>query len=276
MLPRILTGILLVCLSLPLAGCGSRESEKAAQAGPQAELLIYCGITMVKPMREVADSFEKIHNCRVILNQGGSEDLYQSLDFSRQGDLYFPGSDVYRTRHLDEGLLGDCVYLGFNQASFLVPRGNPKGITPDLEWLLHKDLAVVIGNPESCSIGKQSRTILEKAGIYEAVEANCFTLAADSRNLNKLIREGTSDLMLNWRATAFFEENRDFVEVIDLDPAISPRKNLLLILLTFSPNPELARAYMDYATTPEGRAPFLKFGFLMAGQEIPTGPCRDK
>lgn len=255
----VLSGLCLVLL-IGISACGGAEDKAPEQATP--ELLIYCGITMVKPMSEIAARFEKTHGCRIILNQGGSEDLYQSLKHSRKGDLYLPGSHSYREKHLEEGLLGDYVYLGFNQASLFVPRGNPRGITGDLQWLLDKELSVVIGNPESCSIGKASEKILDKAGIYRDVVANCFTLAADSRNLNKLIKDGTADLMMNWRATGFFADNREHVEVIDLPEEISPRKRLLLNALNFSSHPELARAFMEYAGSREGLDVFRKHGFL--------------
>jgi molybdate transport system substrate-binding protein len=260
MLKSTLTALALLPLVLYLPACngGSGDSGEAAQP----ELLFYCGITMVKPMREIADAFERDNACKVIMSQGGSEDLYQSLKLSQQGDLYLPGSESYRKKHLPEGLLGDCVYVGFNQASFLVPKGNPKKITGDLKWLLDESLAVVIGNSEVCSVGRQAEKILSEAKIWDQVVANCFSLAADSRNLNKLIKDGTADLMINWRATAFFEENRDFIDVIDLDESVSPRKKLLLNQLTFSRHPDLARRFMDYAASPAGRTVFRRFGFL--------------
>jgi len=260
MLRRILFVCVGLLLVLPLFGCGNGQNNGNQTA--KTELLIYCGITMVKPMGEIADAFEAQHNCKVILNQGGSEDLYQSLKHSGKGDLYLPGSHSYRENHLEEGLLGDFVYLGFNQAAFLVPKGNPRQITGEFKWLVDPNLSVVIGNPESCSIGKASKKILVKAGVYDAVVTNCFTLAADSRNLNKLIREGATDLMMNWRATAFFDENRQFVDVVDLPPEISPRKKLLLNVLNFSTNPELAHTFMEYASSPAGLEVFHRYGFL--------------
>lgn len=242
-------------------GCGNGKSDAMAME-KKPTLLIYCGITMVKPMREIADAFERDFNCKVIITQGGSEDLYQSLKASRQGDLYLPGSESYRKRHLKEGLLSDCAYLGYNQAALMVQTGNPKGITGELKWLLSKELAVAVGNPDSCSIGKISQKILDKAGIFKKAAANSFTLAADSRHLNKLLRDRNADLILNWRATGFFEENRQAIEVIDFPQSVPMRKKLLLNLLTFSRHPTLARRFMAAASSPAGRAVFKEYGFL--------------
>ena len=252
--PRRLFALLL--LSALLAGCGGEPPEAAK------ELLLYCGITMAHPMAEIAREFERSHGVKVTISQGGSEDLYQSLKSSRKGDLYLPGSASYRKRHLEEGLLGEFVHVGYNQAALVVPKGNPKGLDADLNHLTRADLSVVICNPESGSIGRETQRILEKQGIYQQVLDNSAYLTTDSRNLNRALKEGDADIMVNWRATAFFEENLAVMDVIDLDPAQAKPKKLLLNQLSFSRHPELGRAFMELAASERGQAIFRKYGFI--------------
>ncbi|MET0051386.1 MAG: substrate-binding domain-containing protein [Candidatus Thiodiazotropha sp.] len=247
--------ILLVML---LAGCDGEPAQEAQQ--PQ--LLIYCGITMAHPIKEIAAIVEKEKNIRILITQGGSEDLYRSLALSHKGDLYLPGSASYRKRHLEEGLLGDYVEVGYNQLAVMVRKGNPHKIGSDLNELLRKDIAVVIGNADSGSVGRESKRVLEGAGIYDQVLDNAVYLTTDSRNLNRALREHEADVILNWRATAFFDENREDMEVIDLDPKLATPKQLLLNQLVFSEYPELSRYFMDYAASEKGQAIFRKYGFL--------------
>jgi molybdate transport system substrate-binding protein len=87
-------------------------------------------------------------------------------------------------------------------------------------------------------------------------------LTTDSRNLNGALKKGDADLILNWRATGFFEVNRDYMDVIDLDFKVAKPKKLQLSLLTFSRYPEYARELMQYASSPEGQAIFRKYGFF--------------
>lgn len=222
---------------------------------------MYCGITMVKPIKKLAAIFEKSHNCTITIIQGGSEDLYQSLKMSRAGDLYFPGSPHYRNKHLQEGLLGDFVEVGYNQATMVVPEGNPKKINSDINNLTDSRYKVVIGNPESCSIGKQAEKVLKNVGLFEQVVENSITLAADSRNMNKLLIDGSADIIFNWKATAFFEENRGKMDALNLDESIAPKNKLLINLLTFSKQPELARQFMKLATSKTGQKVFKDYGF---------------
>jgi molybdate transport system substrate-binding protein len=235
----------------------------------QKQLLVYCGITMIKPMTEIARFIEREQDCEITLTQGGSEDLYQSLKTAQRGDLYLPGSASYRERHLDEGLLGDFVTVGYNQSAMLVAKGNPKAVTADVNELLRDDLAVVICNPESGSIGRETKRLLSKAGIYDAVFAKAAYLTTDSRNLNNALKTGQADVILNWRATAFFEDNAPFMDVIDLPQELAQPKKLVLNLLTFSSHPSIARRLMEYAAGPDGQAIFRRYGFVDNSVELP-------
>jgi len=51
-----------------------------------AQSVLYCGITMVRPMTEIAQNFEKRENVKINIAQGGSEDLFQSAKKSGIGD----------------------------------------------------------------------------------------------------------------------------------------------------------------------------------------------
>ena len=250
--------LLVLTVSFLLTGCNNSQQE----VNNKPHLLIYCGITMVKPVKELASQFEQNNNCTITITQGGSEDLYQSLHFSRVGDLYLPGSSSYREKHLGDGLLKEYVYVGYNQAALIVQKNNPKKIPADIHLLANKKYATVIGNPESCSIGRQSQKILTQAGIYDAVMNNAVLIAADSRTMNKTIINKSADLIFNWGATAYFENNKKHMTRLPLDESIAPKNQLLLNLLSFSKHPELARTFMRFAVSTEGQKIFHNYGFL--------------
>lgn len=226
------------------------------------DMLIYCGITMIRPMTEIARAFEQRENVKITLAQGGSEDLYQSLKKSQKGDLYLPGEPTYRTKYQHEGLLLDKVTLGYNQLALVVKKGNPRKVKGDPKELLRPDVTVLVGNAESGSVGKETRDVLEAAGLYQKVLDVAVYLAPDSRVLNIAMKRGEADVILNWRATAFFPDNVGVVEVVDLNPKLAKPQALLLNLLSFSANKDMARRFMNFAAGDEGQAIFRKWGFL--------------
>ena len=230
--------------------------------GAKTELLLYCGITMVRPMTEIAQSFEKRESVKITIAQGGSEDLFQSAKKSGIGDWYLPGEPTYREKHLKEGLFGEHKTVGYNQMALMVQKGNPKGVKADPKELLRKDLVAIIGNAESGSVGKEAKDILDGLGIYPKVVKQVAFMAPDSRSLVNAMKKGEADVTMNWRATGFFPDNVGKIEVIDLDPKLAKPQALLLIQLKSTRNPELARRFMDFAASEEGQAAFRKFGFL--------------
>lgn len=229
-------------------------------------LLIYCGITMIRPITEIARLFEKQEKITITIAQGGSEDLYQSARKSRQGDLYLPGEPAFRIKHQSEGLLGDYSRLGFNQMALIVKQGNPKKIKADLKELLRKDLVVVLGSSDSGSVGLEARKILTKVGLYNKVASQAVQLLPDSRSLLLAMKRGEADVTMSWRATGFFPENATFVDVLDLSPAIAQPQELQLTLLNCSTNQAMARKFMAFASGAQGQAIFRRYGFITASQ----------
>jgi molybdate transport system substrate-binding protein len=226
------------------------------------EMLLYCGITMVRPMTEIAQNFEKRENVRITIAQGGSEDLYQSAKKSGVGDWYLPGEPSYRDKHISEGLLGDHVNVGFNQMALMVQKGNPKRVKADPREMLRKDLVAILGNAESGSVGQEAKSILDHLGIYpQAVQAAAF-LAPDSRSLANAMKKGEADITLTWRATGFFADNAARLDVIDLDTKIARPQALLLIQLKSTRHAETAKRFMAFAAGDEGQAVFRRHGFL--------------
>ena len=239
-------------------------TTQARAATAPNNLLIYCGITMVRPITDIARLFEKQEKITIAIAQGGSEDLYQSARKSLQGDLYLPGEPVFRTKHLAEGLLVEYRSLGLNQMSFIVQKGNPKKVKPVLNELLRKDLTVILGSSESGSVGKEAQRILVAAGIYNKVVTKAEQLLPDSRNIMAAMRRGEADVTMSWRATGFFPDNASKLEVIDLPAKIATPQELQLILLNFSKNKDMARKFIDFAAGPQGQAIFNKYGFITA------------
>lgn len=233
-----------------------------AQQKPQ--LLIYCGITMVKPIKEIAKIIEEKYDCEIKISQGGSKDLYDSLKYSKVGDLYLPGSDSYRINNLKDGFLLDEAYVGYNQAALFVQKKNPLKVQ-GIEDLLNPNLGVILCDPKSGSIGKMTEKILKNHKgedfFFEAYN-NVIVIGTDSRNLNKALIDKEADLAINWRATAFWPENKDHIDIIDLDEKIAPKQRLVINLLSFSKHPDIAKAFMRYAQSIQGQEIMKKYGFL--------------
>jgi molybdate transport system substrate-binding protein len=226
-------------------------------------LLFYCGITMVKPMVEISKIIEKKYNCEIKIIQGGSEDLYQSLSYSKKGDLYLPGSDSYRIKHLKDGYFLDNKYIGFNQAAIFVQKGNPKHLK-GLDDLVNEDISSILCNPKSGSIGKMTKKILyayKGEEFFEDAYDITLEIGTDSRNINKAIISKRVDIAINWRATKFWKENNKDIDLIPIDKKYAPKKKLVLNILSFSKLKVIEQSLLKLACSSECITIMKKYGF---------------
>ena len=77
----------------------------------------------------------------------------------------------------------------------MVRKYNPKGITADLGNLTSADYYVVLCNPNSGSIGKETKRILQKRGIFAAAQDNARKLTTDSKALVQVLRSDADPLV---------------------------------------------------------------------------------
>ena len=256
---RIAT-ILLLAVGFMLSGCDTQEYPDPKESG-RKEILIYCGMTMIRPILELAAQFEQRESCNVKLTYGGSNHLLHSIEVNQIGDLFFPGKDSYIHTLRQSGVVTESVPLGYNQAALFVQRGNPKNLSSDLSNLTDTRLHVVIGNDSSGSIGRETRRILEQAGLYQEVIDNALYMTTDSKGLVKAIKNKEADLVVNWQAVLFLDDNQKFMSPLPLPPAYVEKQPLVMGLLRFSHEQDLARAFMVLAASPTGQNVFKRYGF---------------
>lgn len=228
------------------------------------ELIVYCGITMAKTMTEIADKFAEKENCKARVIGLGTGELIERITENKNGDIFLPGSDSYYSKLEKEqpGLMvGEKRLVGYNTAALLVQKGNPKKIAADLKVMTDPQYDVVIGNPESGSIGQETKKILETAGIYQEVLKNAKAQTSESKAIINALKFKKADVTINWRAAAFTPESSPYVDALPIDEKFAKKEKLVLSVVRYSNNPEMARKFVDYAGSPEGLAVFSRAGF---------------
>ncbi|MCD6218280.1 substrate-binding domain-containing protein [bacterium] len=249
--------VFILAAFIAISGCTGNNGQDNAK---KKELLIYCGITMVKPMVEIVKIIEVQEDCKIIISKGGSGNMLNSIKINNVGDLYLPGSESYINTCLEEGLVTKTAHIGFNKAAMMVQKGNPKNITADLENLASDEYRIVICNPISGSIGKETKKILEKKGILDDVLDNVLELTTDSKDLTRVLVEKEADLVVNWFATSTWPENEPYIDVIPINDEYAEKKKLIIGLLKTSKYPEIAEKFMEYASSEKGHDIFNKYG----------------
>ena len=101
---------------------------------------------------------------------------------------------------------------------------------------------------------------MDRVGLYEQAIEKTLYLASDSKDLYASIADDKADLIINWRATAMWGTNNKEMDVLLLDKEVAPPKKLIMGLLSFSYQPEIARSFMKLASSIEGQNIFSDYG----------------
>jgi molybdate transport system substrate-binding protein len=223
-------------------------------------LELYCGSTMAKAMRQLADKFELKTGVHVNIIKGGSGKLYRTILAKGHGDLYFPGSYKF-IKNDKEGIFGYKKLVGYNRAIILVKKGNPKHIT-SLQDFTREDVKIVLGLSNVGSVGKIAKSILtlyKDEKFYDTIYEKAVKVPTSLEIVND-IKNNVADVSINWKAAAFMGDNEKYLDFINI-PYIAPKQKLYIAIIKYSKNPSIAKEFIDFVFSKESKRFMKSKGF---------------
>lgn len=218
------------------------------------ELLFYCGTTMREALKEIATLFEKKYNIKIEFIVGGSKSLLEKIKILKKGDLYLPGSESYILKN--KNLFLDYKYVGYNKLALIVKKNNPKNIKGLDDLFKRDDLKIILCNPELSSCGRATKKLLKDKFLYLYFKSCAIVL--DSKDISFYIKR-CADVGITWRAIVNFKINRDKLDAIDIN---SPKNKLYLSIVKYTNNYKLAKKFLEFVTSKQGKEIMKKYGFL--------------
>lgn len=247
------------------------NSSKGGNEAEQQHLMMYCAVGVKPPILKAVSEFEKHYNVKVNLQYGGSGLLLNNLRIFNRGDLYLAADSSFLDIATENGLVKESLPLAEMTPMVAVQKNNPLGIR-DLKDLLRKDIRLSLGNPETASIGKQVKLLLESAGIWEKVKTQVEERGVFKPTVTEVandIKIGAVDAGIIWDATVSQYDTIDGVEVVEFDQA---QKMVTIGILSSSLKPNLALRFAQYLNSREGNRFFKEEGYRPVEGDIWTWP----
>jgi molybdate transport system substrate-binding protein len=233
-------------------------------------ILIFAGAASKPATEEVVHSFQKMFGIPVDVVFGGSGFVLSQMKLAKKGDLYFPGSSDFMEKAKKEGL----VFPESEKiVTYLIPainvqKGNPKRIG-SLKDLTKDGIRVAIANPEMVCVGTYAVEIVERnlsPFEKERFKKNLVNYTESCEKTANAIALKAVDAVLGWRVFQYWDPQR--IETIYLKPEEIPRIGYIPIAISkFTKDKVLARQFTDFLLSPEGKAIFRKYHYLMNTQE---------
>ncbi|MBN1226131.1 MAG: molybdate ABC transporter substrate-binding protein [Deltaproteobacteria bacterium] len=220
-------------------------------------LMVYSGAGMRKPMDEIASLFKKKYGIEIQYNYAGSNALLSQMELTRKGDVYMPGETYYIEIAEEKGLIGYKQPVAYHIPVITVPKGNPAKIKT-IKDLARPGVKLVWGDPKAAAIGRLANKILEKNGIKDQVWKNIVATVPTMNELIVYIAMKQADASINWGDVVISVEDIEIVKIPKTENLI---KIIPIGVLKFSKDQEIAKKFVDFCASAEGKSVFDKYGF---------------
>ena len=227
-------------------------------------LLLYCAAGIKTPVAKIAADYEKEFGIRVDLQYGGSGTLLSNLKLANQGDLFLPADGSYVELAKKDGLINETIPLVTMKPVIAVKKGNPKQVAGVAD-LSRPTLRLALANPGAASIGQVSKSLLTKAGIWDAIEAAARERGVFKPTVNDIandVRLGTVDAAIVWDSTV---RQKDYANELDALPIVGSESFAVetpITILKTATNPTAALHFARYlAASDKGLKTFENEGF---------------
>ncbi len=237
-----------------LLATGDRDLE----SGP---IKLYCAASNRAVMESIKAQYEEEMRAKgytVIIDYGPSQMELSKLEVTRDGDLFLPADDSYITLAQEKGLAAEVIPIARQQGVVAVRKGNPKGIKTFAD-LLREDVRLLQASPKSAAIGKVTKRVLTKQGLWEQLDKATTAYFPTVTEVANGIAADAADAGIVYDAVLSTYDKLEFVTLTELEDTAS---DIFVTVTTTSQKPQRALHFARYISAVDrGLKHYADFGF---------------
>lgn len=259
-LPRRICACFLV-LAVVAAGCKS-----SSEADQKVELPVFAASSLTEAFGDLEREFEALHpTVDVQVTFSGSQILRLQIEQGARADVFASANESHMQSLITGGLVEQAQVFGRNELVVIVPTDNPAGIDSFAD--LNEASRLVIGT-DNVPVGIYTRQVFKQArAVYgeEFVDAVVDRVVSEESNV-RLVRAkvelGEADAAVVYRTDALAS---DRIQIVPIPDALSAPANYTIGALSRAQS-DVARAFVSYVLSSEGREVLARHGFMTEGQ----------
>ncbi len=240
-----------------LAGCAAPTPEATDSTAPDTlsgTITILAAASLTESLDALAAQFEEAHpDVDVVIAYGGSSALAEQIISGSPADIFFSANESTMKTLTDAGLTVDPTVLLTNVLEIAVPAGNPGGVT-GLADFANADLTVALCDP-AVPCGSAAQKLFAATGITPSVD----TLEEDVKAALTKVSLGEVDAALVYVTDV--KAAGDDVEGLEVPEAAEVVNRYPISLLADAADADLAQAFIDFVSSPDGLTVFADAGF---------------
>jgi len=258
---KVVTLISSMIMLLVISGC-TGVSTTAAVSSP-IELNLCAGVGLTDALTEINKLYEqKNNNMKIVTNFAASGTLQKQIEQGAPADVFFtPGGKQIQA--LQEGgfLLDDTWQNLLNNKIVLIVPGSSTLTITDFKSLLNEDVKrIAVGDPAFVPAGTYAIQALDMFKITDQLNPKLL-LCSDVRQVLNYVESGNVEAGIVFATDAAISDKVRVV--VDAPAEINNTIVFSCAIIKTSNNVEAAKAYVAFLTTPEAKAIFEKYGFVV-------------
>jgi molybdate transport system substrate-binding protein len=248
-----------------------RNLASEAARKPCGTVTVAAAADLVYAMNEIAKSFEKATGCILQVSTGSSGNFLSQIENGAPFDVFL-SADIEYPRKLEAAGLAVTGSLSIYAAGKIVlwVRNDfrldiDRGFAVLRDSSIHK---VAIANPLHAPYGRAAEQALQKAGLYDAIKDR-LVLGENISQAAQFVESGNADAGILALSLALSPELKEKGRYWRIPETLYAPIQQGVVLIRASPNPQGARAFLEYIKTPAVAALLERYGFVLPGKVQP-------
>jgi len=225
-----------------------------------ADLVVSAAASLTNAFRDLAPMFEAQNpGAKLQLNFGASGALLQQIAKGAPADVFASADQETMNQAQAQGLVQAAERRNFvSNALVVIVPANSRAVPKTLKELQQLQyMRIAIGQPASVPVGRYTKSVLEKSGMWRAVEAKMIAAQSVRQALDYVAR-GEVDAGFVYATDAAIMPGK--VKVAQTAPTEMPILYPIAPLAA-STNRALAQKFVAFVGSPAAQAVLAKYGF---------------
>ena len=247
--------LLLLSLALVLSACNTRPESAPA------EIIVSAAASLSDVLRELQPAFEGEHQAvRLRFNFGSSGALQKQIEGGAPADLFIAAATGPMEMLIQRGIVEPAAVrtLAFNRLVLIRGRSADAAVSTWVDLRSAQVKRIALGNPAHVPAGQYGQAVLERLGLWSAVEGR-LVLGEDARQVLNYVESGEVAAGIVYRTDA--AQSQKVVVVAEAPAGSHPAVAYPMAVLKESRHAAEAQAFADFLLSERGKQTLTKYGF---------------
>ena len=259
-----------LAVAVPLAACSSgcstssSSSSGAATSEHVTEIKVAAAADLSRAFPDVAKAFEAKTGKKVTFSFGSSGMLAKQVSEGAPFDLFSAANSSYADDAVKSGRCDAATKRLYARGRIVAwtKKGSPK-LVALADLADPRFVKIAIANPEHAPYGKAAREALQKAGIWDQVQAK-LVFGENVQQTLQFAQTGNADAAIVALALALATDG----EQLEIPESEHAPLDQALVVCGSGARAAAAKDFAAFLASPEGRTILTKHGFVTPGESV--------